>query len=152
MVGPNGSGKSAFLQYLATQSGGVIKRIAAHRQTWFESGGIDMTPASRLDFESNRSRYERHATSRWRDDNGRQSLSAVLFDLVAKENTRARAIAEHADRSDGDGAVSEAERSESPFAALNNLLKLGLITVCLHNSNDTEITARHGGGAELSAP
>ena len=39
IVGPNGSGKSALIQRLVAQDSSVkIRRIAAHRQTWFDSG------------------------------------------------------------------------------------------------------------------
>lgn len=101
IVGANGSGKSALIQRFVSQNNDKkVKRISAHRQTWFNSGSIDFTPESRQRYEQNTlalsSRYE----ARWKEHNAGQSLSAILFDLVAKENTRARTIARYVDNQD----------------------------------------------------
>ena len=54
VVGANGSGKSAlFQQWVTSVHGPTIKRIAAHRQTWFESGNLNFTARNRRDFEEN---------------------------------------------------------------------------------------------------
>ncbi len=144
VVGPNGGGKSAVLQHFATSNpNSQIRRVAAHRQTWFQSGGITMTAASRREFERYRPENEREESYRWRDSAPEESLSAVLFDLVAKENARARAVTKHIDESDADRALQAAERSESPFVALNALLELGALTVSVDNSNDIELVASH---------
>ena len=86
-VGVNGSGKSALIQHLFSLSRGVkVKRIAAHRQTWLESGSVDFTPASRREFEQDNISYEKNWESRWKDFNARKKLNAVLFDLIAKSS------------------------------------------------------------------
>ena len=56
VVGANGSGKSALIQYLVSSKpdDNRIKRISAHRQTWFNSGSIDFTAQNRKQFEKNR--------------------------------------------------------------------------------------------------
>ena len=70
IVGPNGSGKSALIQRLVAQDSSVkIRRIAAHRQTWFDSGKIDLTPARRQEFYSRKVQHERRNTARWKDSN-----------------------------------------------------------------------------------
>ena len=43
--------------------------------------------------------------------------SAVLFDLVAKDNTRYRTIGQHIDNNKPDKATLVASKSESPFEA-----------------------------------
>ena len=73
-----------------------------------------------------------------------QRQSAVLFDLVAKDNTRYRTIGQYIDNNSLDEATVFASRSESPFKQLNDLLRLGTLTVSLRNSNDEEILAQHG--------
>ena len=128
-----------------------MKRLAAHRQTWLSSGGINMTPASRLRFERDRTDFERRADYRWLDHQGESPLSAVLFDLVAKENARARAISEHVGVDNG-LAEAVARQSESPFKALNSLLRLGSLTVSLHNQDDAEIVAEQPGGYRFPFP
>ena len=98
IVGPNGSGKSVLIQRFVIQNrSNKIKRIAAHRQTWFDSGSINFTPANRQEYERNTLDYNTRDAARWRDLRARQDLSAILFDLIAKENSRARAITQYVD-------------------------------------------------------
>ena len=153
IVGANGSGKSALIQHLASLQANRprIRRISAHRQTWLESGNLNFTPHSRRQFDTNYQAYEMQAEARWKDHNAQKKQSAVLFDLVAKENERARSIARHIDNQDPEKAASIASESEAPFAQLNELLALGTLTVSLENSKGEEILARHGSdGARFS--
>ena len=146
VVGPNGSGKSALLQHLAASSGAdKIRRIFAHRQTWLHSGSLTLTPEGRRQFERNRRSYETAQDSLWRDHTGAETHAAVLFDLVAAENKRARSIAGYVEN----GKIECAEKTAnaaSPFTRLNDLLALGTLRVSLHNSDDVEIVARKGSG------
>ena len=144
MVGANGSGKSALIQHLVSSNKqGIVKRISAHRQTWLASGSISMTPKDREQFSQINRDWEKELDSRWVDHNADQKLSSVLFDLVAKENFRARTIAYHVDEDTGD-ASTIASRSPSPFKVLNDLLALGTLTVSLEHAEGEEIRARHG--------
>ena len=144
VVGANGAGKSALLQHWITSIGGsLVKRIAAHRQTWFQSGNLDFTARSRRDFESNVRSWDREVNARWMEHNPAQRQSAVLFDLVAKDNTRYRTIGQYIDNDNPDEATRFASKSESLFKQLNDLLGLGTLTVSLENSNDEEILAQH---------
>ena len=150
MVGANGAGKSALIQYLISSSQGAkIKRISAHRQTWFQSGSIDLTPQSRRQFDQQDIQQEIQYQSRWRDYHAQQRQSAVLFDLVAKENTRARSIARHVDNGNTEKAKKTSAESTSPFEQLNELLRIATLAITLENSNDEEILARH---RDSSAP
>lgn len=144
VVGPNGSGKSALLQHLAASSGeGKIRRIFAHRQTWLQSGSLTLTPAQRRRFERDRRGHETAENSLWRDPKGAETHAAVLFDLVAAENKRARSIAGHVE----EGKIKRAKKvasDASPFTRLNDLLALGTLRVSLHNQDDVEIVACKG--------
>ena len=52
IVGANGSGKSALIQhFVSTNRNKKVRRISAHRQTWFSSGSIDLTPHNRRQFD-----------------------------------------------------------------------------------------------------
>lgn len=144
VVGANGTGKSALFQYWVTSVGSPpIKRVAAHRQTWFQSGDLDFTARSRRQFESNVMSWEREVNARWMEHSPAQRQSAVLFDLVAKDNTRYRTIGQYIDNNNPDEATKFASKFESPFKQLNDLLRLGTLTVYLRNSNDEEILAQH---------
>ena len=145
VVGANGSGKSALLQHLATSADGKIRRIFAHRQTWLNSGGLTFTPHRRLRFERERLNYDMSQDSLWRDHTGSQSHEAVLFDLVAAENKRARSITQLVENRNIKCAQKAAEAA-SPFARLNDLLALGTLRVSLHNADNAEIVARIGDG------
>ena len=144
IVGANGTGKSALLQHwIMSLNGPPFKRIAAHRQTWFESGNLDFTARRRRDFESNVRHWDREVNARWMEHDPAQRQSAVLFDLVAKDNTRYRTIGQYIDNDNPDEATRFASQSEALFKQLNDLLGLGTLTVSLENSNDEEILAQH---------
>ena len=151
IVGPNGSGKSALIQRFVSQhSQNRVKRITAHRQTWFNSGSIDLTAANRQQYEQQYLNYDRSYEARWKDSNPGWNLSAVLFDLVAKENTRARAIARHVDDQEHRKAKEISAESISPFDQINELLSLATLTVTIENSNDRNLIARHPNGQSFS--
>ena len=152
IVGPNGSGKSALIQRFVSENRGTnrVKRIAAHRQTWFNSGSIDLTPESRQQYETFTLRFNSRYEARWKDSNPGQDLSAILFDLVAKENTRARAIARHVDSKDLTKAQDISNESSSPFDQMNELLARGKLTVTIKNPNDRNLLASHPQGEPFS--
>ena len=144
IVGSNGSGKSALIQHFVSgHQDRNIRRISAHRQTWLDSGSLNLTPLSRKQFEQNNTSTEREYEALWQDYNAEQKQSAVLFDLVAKENTRARSITRFVDSEDLDEASKLAAKSVSAFVQLNDLLALGTLLIDLENSNDEEILAKH---------
>ena len=144
VVGANGTGKSAlFQQWVTSVDGPTIKRIAAHRQTWFESGNLNFTARNRRDFEENSMSWDRQFDARWMDHSPAEKQAAVLFDLVAKDNTRYRTIGQHVDDNNLGEATAFASESASLFKQLNDLLNLGTLTVSLRNCNDEEILARH---------
>ena len=159
MVGANGSGKSALIQHLVSSNpNGTIRRISAHRQTWFESGSIDLTPRSRRAFDEQSIYQESRYEALWRDQDAKKKQSAVFFDLVARDNAEARSIRSllrQVDPQNPDGALRnavKAARGVVPiFDQLNELLALGTLTVLLENSEGEEILARHGNdGASFS--
>ena len=145
VVGPNGSGKSAFLQFLVSHTPpGTVRRISAHRQTWLESGSVNFTPHSRRQFEQNVHSWDRSHESRWKEIAPSERQNAAIFDLIAKENARAREIARLVEFGGEGEARLAASKKASPFRQVNELLGLGNLEVALENSNDEEILAQHG--------
>ena len=148
IVGANGSGKSALIQRLVSRNRNKkFRRIAAHRQTWLESGSINLTPKGRRQFHKDIIQQEMQDQSRWRDDYAQQRQSAVLFDLVSKENARARLITHYVGSENMEEAKNIFYESPSLFDQLNELLGIGRLAVTLENSNDEEILARHRDGS-----
>ena len=47
VLGANGSGKSGLISLLFNAHNQFAKRISAHRQTWFTSNTLDLTPRGR---------------------------------------------------------------------------------------------------------
>ena len=89
--------------------------------------------------------YETAQDSLWIDHTGGESHAAILFDLVAAENKRARSITEYVESSKIKCA-EKAANTASPFKRLNDLLALGTLRVSLHNSGDVQFVARKGSG------
>ena len=58
-----------------------FKRITAHRQTYLESGEVNITAAVRQQQEEQHLNYDRESQSRWREINPSWRLNAVLFDF-----------------------------------------------------------------------
>ena len=146
IIGRNGSGKSALIQhFFASLPSDRVKWIPAHRQLWSESGRLDLTPASRQEYEEQMSNHNRSPQARYKDDHAyqRRTVSAILFDLVNKENTRARSIAYHVDNDDCSEAQKVSAESPPPFDQLNKLLNLATLTVNIENSHNQEILAKH---------
>ena len=144
VVGANGSGKSALIQHLVSSNPNEkIRRISAHRQTWFQSESLDITAQGRRQFDQQDTQQEVQDQARWSDHFAHLRQAAVLFDLVAKENERARLIASHVDNQNSEEAERISAAEVSPFDQLNELLALGNLAVRLEHSKGEEILARH---------
>ncbi len=151
IIGANGSGKSALIQRFVLENGGrKVRRITAHRQTWLDSGSINLTPANRQEYEGYAQEYNMYNEARWKDLGAEQNLSVILFDLVAKENSRARAITRYVDNQDSTKAQDLSAVLPAPFDQINELLAHGRLTVTVENSNDQNLLARHPQGEPFS--
>lgn len=53
VVGANGTGKSTIMHLFAKQNNEKALRITAHRQVWFISNSVDLTPLGREQNERN---------------------------------------------------------------------------------------------------
>ena len=144
IVGANGSGKSSLIQRLVEQARNKkIKRITAHRQTWFNSGSVNFTPASRQEYDRDMQRYNTHEEARSKDLRPSKDLSALLFDLVAKDNAINESIAQHIRNKDADQAFEESDKSPSPFNQINEMLAHGKLKVTLDKTADQNLLASH---------
>ena len=151
IVGANGSGKSALIQQFVSQNrSNKIKWIAAHRQTWFNSGSVNLTPERRQRYEKDERNHHTSNEARYKDLKAGQDLSAILFDLVAKASARSDSIALHVDNHDISKAQEISAQSPSPFNQINELLAIGTLTVTLEKTDDQNLLARHSQGESFS--
>jgi ABC-type cobalamin/Fe3+-siderophores transport system ATPase subunit len=123
LVGANGTGKSTLMQTFATQNIGHVRRITAHRQVWFQSDTVDITPQARQQTETNISNSDRQDQSRWKDDYAAQRSQVTIFDLIDSENVDARKIAAAA-RSGNIGEVQSLAAAKAPVAMMNDILQI----------------------------
>lgn len=146
IVGANGSGKSALIQYFVSSHHKYkIRRITAHRRTVIDTQHPSFPNQDRELFAKQYKQQEANDDARWKENVRFAQLkqSAVLFDLVAKENSQARSIAQHIRDKDIQGAAKTASRSNSPFEQINKLFRTGNLTVSLKLSEDSKILAYH---------
>ena len=148
IVGANGSGKSALIQkFVSEYPHQNIKRITAHRQTWFESGSIDLTPANRQNYEQQYLSFYRNHQSRWKEFNSILNLNVALFDLIAKENKRARAVTYQVDNQVHEKVKDIDVDSASPLTQINELFSICSLSVKIHDDfDDWNILAKHSQG------
>lgn len=123
MVGPNGTGKSTLMHTFTSQNSGNVLRITAHRQVWFNSDSVDITPASRIATEQNITNIDRQEQSRWKDDYAHQRSQATIFDLIDSENIESRKIADAARNGEMD-IVASLALNQSPVAMMNDILRI----------------------------
>src|SRR5690349_1624700 len=68
VLGANGTGKSSLMQRLYSAHPEAARRISAHRQTWFPSNALTLSPEQRRDTETNIQGSDTNPASRWRDE------------------------------------------------------------------------------------
>lgn len=93
VLGANGTGKSNLMHRFYNDHRGSARRMAAHRQNWFESNVINLSPEGRRNTEVNIQNYDTGAESRWRDPYSGHRPNMAVYDLIDAENVRARSIA-----------------------------------------------------------
>lgn len=144
MVGPNGTGKSTLMHIFTTQNIQRVHRITAHRQVWFNSDSIDLTPASRIQTEQHITNVNRQEQSRWKDDYAQQRSQMTVFDLVDSENVDARKIAIAAREGNLD-AVTKLAACQSPVAKMNEILKISNLHFRVSIDQSSKIRAEREG-------
>jgi ABC-type cobalamin/Fe3+-siderophores transport system ATPase subunit len=123
VLGANGTGKSGLMQRFYGAHHQRARRITAHRQTWFESNSITMTPVDRRNTEQQMLSRDNNPDARWRDVYSSQRASIAIYDLIDAQNVRARLITDAIDSNDVELARTRAKQ-EAPIKVINELLRL----------------------------
>lgn len=140
LVGANGVGKSTLMQRFAVQHRGKVRRITAHRQVWFNSNTIDLTPASREQSEKNIISQDVQPQARWRDDYASARSQVTIFDLIESENVEARKIA-YAARAGNMKEVENLAKSQSPMSKLNDILRIANLDIRIKVDQGSKLLA-----------
>lgn len=143
LVGANGAGKSTLMQQFATKNRGKVRRITAHRQVWFQSNAMDLTPATREQNEKNIINQDSQQQARWRDDYAAQRSQVTIFDLIDSENIDARNIA-RAVRNGDHEQVEKLKNSEPPISKLNDILKISNLNIQISVDQGSKLLAQRG--------
>ncbi|MCE9547745.1 MAG: ATP-binding protein, partial [Planctomycetia bacterium] len=154
MLGANGTGKSSLVSQLFRQHQKIAKRISAHRQTWFESNTLDMTPRNRQDIESNIRSQDVQPEARYREWNAGGRANMAIYDLIDSDTMQERKIAALV-RADRIEAAQKEAQSPSPIQVINELMRLSNLPIEISVEEGQKIVARKNGGngfsvAELS--
>ena len=140
LTGANGKGKSMLMHHFSVQNQGKVRRITAHRQVWFNSNSIDLTPASREQSEQNMMSQDIQAHARYRDDHAIQRSQVTLFDLIDAQNIEARKIVEILRSGNLENAQILAN-SKSPIAKMNDILKISNLDIQIQVEKGSKLLA-----------
>ena len=149
VLGPNGSGKSTLITKLFNSHAESAKRISAHRQTWFESNTLDLTPRGRERLESNIRSQDQQEYARWRQDYPAERAGAAIYDLIDADTMLARSIAALVRDGELDAAQDKA-RSASPIQTVNELLRLSNLPIEISVERQQKIVVSRNGSAAYS--
>lgn len=154
LLGANGSGKSALVQHIfkssrSKDSQNKVIKISAHRQTWFSSDSLNMSPQSRNYIRENVQQSDAEPKARWRDEYAEGRVDAAIYDIIQAENLRARTITSAVD-SKQSAHVEELSSRKSIIKIINELLRLSNIQVEISLADDEQVVASKDGGRKYS--
>jgi hypothetical protein len=137
------------MQKLYSAHHGKAQRISAHRQTWFSSSSITLSPAQKRSTETNIWNSDASAESRWRDDYAAHRANIAIYDLIDAENIRARNIAGAVDIGNIDLAKT-LSKEDAPIKIINELLRLSNIPIEISVKANEQVLASKSGSAPYS--
>lgn len=149
LLGANGTGKSSLVSRLFGQHQNNAKRISAHRQTWFESNTLDMTPRSRQDLETNVRAQDAQPRARYWEWNPAGRAGMAIYDLIDADTMQERKIAGLVRAYNVEAAQKEAQ-NPSPVQEINDLMRLSNLPIEINVEEGQKILARKNGGAGYS--
>jgi len=149
VLGANGTGKSNLMQSVYSNHRSNARRMSAHRQTWFDSNVINLSPEQKRSYDTDIPNYDAQSQSRWRDSYSSQRPAMAIYDLIDAENVRARSIAGAVDASDMDLAKTLSQE-DAPIKVINELLRLSNLPIQISVHENDKVVARKSGGDPYS--
>ena len=149
VLGANGTGKSSLMHRFYTAYRNNARRITAHRQTWFHSSSITLSPQEKRNAETHIQGNDVSPEARWQDVYAAQRASIAIYDLIEAENVRARSIANAVD-TDDISLAKTLSKKDAPIKIINELLRLSHIPIEVSVRENEEIVASKAGGASYS--
>jgi ABC-type cobalamin/Fe3+-siderophores transport system ATPase subunit len=149
VVGANGAGKSSLMHRFFTTHQQQSRRISAHRQNWFSSNAVTLSPGDKRQTETNIKNQDTNLEARWKDDHSSQRASIAIYDLIDAENVRARAIADAVDRRDFNEATN-ISTTAAPLRIINEVLQLSNIPIEVSVHQNEQVLASRRGGPTYS--
>lgn len=149
ILGANGTGKSSLIQKLYSEHRINAKRISAHRQTWFQSNVVSLSPQEKKHVETNILSYDTSLQARWMEQFPAQRASIAIYDLIDAENIRARSIAGAIDEGETELALKRA-KEDAPIKVINELLRQANLPIEISVRESDEVVASRSGGPKYS--
>ncbi len=149
VLGSNGSGKSSLMAKFAIDHRARAKKISAHRQTWFPSNSLTLSPHQKRQTEQSIQANDMNITSRWRDDHSQHRAGIDIYNLIDAQNIRAREIANAVDGNNMDLATALSQL-EAPISTINELLQLSNLPIEISIEDNEQIVASKSNGTPYS--
>jgi ABC-type Mn2+/Zn2+ transport system ATPase subunit len=149
ILGANGTGKSSLVSRLFNMNNGRSIRISAHRQTWFDSNTLNLTPHARQELENGYRSQDVQSYARYREWNPQGRSTIAIFDLIDADTTQERKIASLVRIGDIASAVKEGQ-NPSPIQTINELMRLSGIPIEISLEEGQKIVACKNGGNSYS--
>jgi hypothetical protein len=123
---------------------GHARRITAHRQTWFSSNTVTLSPEERRNMQSHIQGSDAQPDARWKDIYSERRASIAIYDLIDAENVRARAIAGAVD-DDNMELAKNLSKNDAPIKIINELLRLSYIPIEISVKENDKVVASKSG-------
>lgn len=149
VLGANGTGKSGLVHRFFSAHYNEARRISAHRQAWFATSALTLSPEQKRQTEIGILSSDRSPQSRWMDQHSAHRPSIAIYDLINAQNVRARKITGAVDEGEMDLAKQlSAERA--PIAVINELLQLSNLPIVISVRENEDVLASKLGSEPYS--
>ena len=128
ILGANGTGKSSLILHLCSTYHQYAKRISAHRQTWFTSNTLDITPQHRDSLENSIKGRDQQINARYREEYSAERVGVAIYDLIDSDTMIAREIADLVRAGKVDKAIKKT-KTPSPIQVINDLMRLSSMPI-----------------------